>query len=101
MRARDLKTMAKRQPVQHRFQSFRTIPRPSMLTLWALKRSLTTRLLDSPLTIFAPPVRSLSDLPVLAAGFGSVYAEARENHLSLKLARDREGKVSYSVLYDL
>ena len=31
----------------------------------------------------------------------SVYAEARENHLSLKFARDREGKVSYSVLYDL
>jgi hypothetical protein len=31
----------------------------------------------------------------------SVYAEARENHLSLKFARDRAGAFSYSVLYDL
>ena len=31
----------------------------------------------------------------------SLYAEARENHLSLKFARDRAGAVSYSVLYDL
>lgn len=31
----------------------------------------------------------------------SIYAEARENHLSLKFSRERDGKVSYSVLYDL
>jgi hypothetical protein len=31
----------------------------------------------------------------------SLYAEARENHLSLKFARDRAGVFSYSVLYDL
>ena len=31
----------------------------------------------------------------------SVYAEARENHLSLKIERERLGNVSYAVLYDL
>lgn len=31
----------------------------------------------------------------------SVYAEARENHLSMKLERDRLGSVNYAVLYDL
>ena len=43
------------------------MPRPSTLTLCALKRSLTTRFCDSAFMILAPPARSLSDLPVLAA----------------------------------